>query len=270
MKIRSSISMTFLAMICLLASVARVIAQQKEDANFTEKALAGKKLAIHLKKATFQDSLSELSRQLGLQVMGDGVPIIQKTDINFEGSAKTGLDLILSKFDYKWRIFKGKTLILTKAFHNPEERPQFNEAEIRQATEDSVRLAKTFPQSDKMFSETLGDLFKALPDSQKQSLMNGERVLMGDMPVICREMLVSSSCRDLLYGAVLDGEELLRMFKYLKTSELKITRIPVQFDLAGKDMGWAKGLVLNLKTPVSEPHSIFSLSTPVRDKESKP
>lgn len=127
---------------CPFACAAQVTSQSKSLPNLEQP------FGLHQKQGSFSDVLRTLQSLGHVNVMVDGEPVLQKADLDSEGSLRDALNSIAEKFDYNWRVSRSGVILMTKRFKNLQEQPQMHPEEMRQMVKDVRKALHLAPVND--------------------------------------------------------------------------------------------------------------------------
>lgn len=134
--------------------------------------LQNRQVKLHATKQSLAEIVKSLYPQIGRGILVDGIPVVQQADFDFEGSAKEALDKVAETYDFAWSLSKRGVILMRKQYHRPDEYPQMNLPELREAANDVVTILHSFPyDTDKShWPDVLTKLYSSLTPEQAQRL----------------------------------------------------------------------------------------------------
>ena len=156
--------------------------QHKKEKNIS--LISNKKLAISHAQISFENLLSEVTDQAGINIFVEDTPRFDVLPVQYSGSLNKGLDYIAEKFDYEWSISKNGSILLTKKFKRKDEFPQMNLAESKQLSLEMQTVLSIMPfrrDSIDDFAHRMRVFYRSLNQNQVDSLAKGNRLQWDDL-----------------------------------------------------------------------------------------
>jgi hypothetical protein len=154
--------------------------------------------------------ISELSRQLKVDVIIDDTPQRQEADLDILATGANALSQVADRFDYTWEILQDGMVLLRKRFKEKNEHPQTNFPELQRTARDICATLSPLPDgSTGHWSNTIRVLFQSLTQDQISSLSNGARLKVADLSAAQQRLVERAILR---HGF---SDDLLRPWKQL-------------------------------------------------------
>ncbi len=135
---------------------------------------------IHVNITTCKplEFLDALRLQTQLNFIMDGVSRHGSDGLTFDGSLKDLLDKVAEKYDLKWHLHGGQSVVFEKAFQTNTDIPQINPEEMhRTATEILKYIPAVEPDFDhKLWGRAMFSLYDSLTPVQITQLKSGQPI----------------------------------------------------------------------------------------------
>ncbi len=218
-RLRQTVVLTVLALAGLACS-RPVSAQERPPVS----GLATKRVKFTATHMALADMAAVWAEQTGFSVVIDDEPRRKEADIAADGTAQEILEQIAHTFDYVWKRNARGIILMTKAFHDPNESPQTNLPEMRQMVRQAITALEAFPCSSEARSDMMQarELFRMFSPEQKAQLGAGRRLRTSELPPPQAELVQQIIVNKLFAGAIADWQSLLDMLDGAPVSHVQI------------------------------------------------
>jgi len=210
---------TFICL-CVLGLVAFPCFAQQPD---PLPAVFQKKIQVTLQGATMDATLAALAKDNHINIVADGEPLLQKADINLDGTLREALDKVADLFDYNWTVSRAGVVLMTKRFKNPKERPQFNLPEMLGLTHDMITAltAIDYDRDPSHWQIRVKQMASTFTTEQLRALESGKTLRGSDLLPTQQGLLQNAVVSKAFAGALHLWEDLLPNLEAMPKSRLQ-------------------------------------------------
>ncbi|MCW3054621.1 MAG: hypothetical protein JWN14_3791 [Chthonomonadales bacterium] len=194
--------------------------------------LSKRSIKLSLKAQRFADVITTLSTKLGLNILADDEPLIQKVTLEFDGSVTDALDQVAEAFDYRWKQKSSGIIVMYKRFHNIAEHPQYNLPELRHMAREVAAIFKAVPGAAPVdphddYTTCINRFFGVLTAPQVEMLRGGKMLHGSDLNAQQADAFQVAILRHMFSGQIMPWQELNIELDGLGASFFQVKTSPV-------------------------------------------